>query len=208
MSPPRPSAPLPLVLLALMGLMSLLAVAGFLYRQYLARHRKPTSSEVRSNLKALYTGARAYLAERDVYTDDMKGLGFMPDPGNRYTYFSSAGGRTLDPVERTRPPGRPYHAVPGDPDAPGYRRGFATFAQTGCPLTPAVLADGTRAGLGVTPSRGPDPSQAVFIAAAAADLDGDSTVDCWSIATVPREAADGTRILEGAPYNEVNDVLQ
>lgn len=167
--------------------------------------------EAKANLKALYTIERAYLQEKDVYSEDMNQIGFEPELGNRYTYFSASRGRVLKAEER-RTPGsaggwsRPaYQLVAADPQARKFRGTFETFAQTACPLTLATLPDGTRAGLGVTlPAGGAGPG--VFIGAAAANIDDDPTPDCWSVATVERVAADGTRILEGQPYNELNDV--
>lgn len=205
MSTSHRSVPLPLILLAAAALLALLGVVGVLVIRSLSLPSRPTTSEAKSNLRAIFTGAKAYFAEKDVYKDDMRLFGFLPERGNRYSYFSAPQGRALDPTERNNPTG-PYHVTPADPDARNYRGGFTSFAETGCPLTSAVLPDGTLAGLGVTSAPGDDPSQASFIAAAAANIDRDDTLDCWSIATVDRVAADGSPIPAGMAYNELNDV--
>lgn len=168
--------------------------------------------EAKAHLKALYTTERAYLQEKDVYSEDLNQIGFEPELRNRYTYFSAPRGRVLKAEER-RTAGAAgdwsrraaYQIVAADPQTRSFRGTFETFAQTGCPLTPAIFPDGTRAGLGVTLAAG-GVGPGVFIGAAAANIDGDPTPDCWSVATVDRVAADGTRILEGQPYNELNDV--
>ena len=206
MSTPDRPVPVSLAVLAALALVLLVGVAAFLVRNHIRRQHQPTSSEVRSNLKAIFTGAKAFFSEKDAYTDDMRRLGFLPERGNRYTYFSAPQGRALGLKERQRPM-VPFQVVPADPDARRYRGAYTAFAETGCPLTDAVLPDGSRAGLGVTPGPGGDPPQSVFIAAAAANLDDDTTVDCWSIATVDRVADDGTPISAGMPYNERNDVV-
>jgi type IV pilus assembly protein PilA len=205
MSSSRRSAPLPLLILSAASLVALLGVVGFLVHRNLSFELKPTTPEVKSNLHALYSAEKAYFAEKDGYREDMRLVGFLPAPGNRYSYFSAPQGRALSPTERKNPTA-PYHVIPADPEVRRYRGGFTSFAETGCPLTSAVLPDGTQAGLGVTPAPGDDPSQAVFIAAAAANIDDDGTVDCWSIATVDRVAADGAPIPAGMTYNELSDV--
>ncbi len=207
MSTTHRPVPIWLLVLAAVSLVLIAGVAFVLIRNDIRRRHTPISAarEVKSELKALYTGAKAYFAEKDVYTEDMRQMGFRPERGNEYNYFSSPKGSALDYAERERTL-KPYHVVPADPKARGFGRRFTAFSDTGCPLTPAVLPDGTLAGLGVTPAPGANPAEAVYIAAAAANLDKDPTLDCWSIATVTRVAADGTPIPEGVPYNEFNDL--
>lgn len=189
-------------LLLVGGVGALVSAVGFvgmrLVRPMLApRNCCAPVPEPKANLLALFTSERAFFQEKDFYSEDMGLVGFAPGPGNRYTYFAATHG----------PVSRPSHLVAADPKAPSFRGSFSSFWQTGCPLTPAVLPDGTRAGLGVTLPPGGDSSTAVFIGAAAANIDDDPTPDCWSIATVERVATDGTRIGAGEPYGELNDVV-
>jgi type IV pilus assembly protein PilA len=203
-------------LLLSIGVVAFIAVTGVVGLRFVAPllpgfHHHPTIHEAKGNLKALYTSQRAWYQEKDTYTEDLERLGFFPEVGNRYTYFSAVRGRVLKVEERNGSaptgdsPRPPYQIIAADPKSPRFRGTFETFARTRCPLTLATLPDGTHAGLGVTPpSDGSGPG--VFIGAAVANLDDDSTPDCWSIATVERVAADGTRIAPGEPYNELNDV--
>lgn len=208
MSPPAPGRSVPwwLPALAVVAVALAVAVPGARFmRQLLRVHRHPPVSEVKVNLKSIYVAERSYLMEYDVYTDDLARVGFAPGAGTRYTYFSAPQGRVLPDMEREHP-SAPFQVAPADPRRPTYRGGFTTFAETGCPLTPAMLPDGGTAGLGVTPAEG--AREPIFIGAAATNLDADATVDCWSIATEDRRAADGTSIPKGQPYNEQDDMVR
>jgi type IV pilus assembly protein PilA len=196
-----------------LGVVAFVGVAGvMLVRQLSPPGHTHRTHEAKANLKALYTTERAFLQEKDSYTEDMRLMGFYPELGNRYTYFAARTGRVLPDAERrgsapaTETP-MPYQIVGADPKARRFRGTFATFPQTGCPLTLATLPDGTRAGLGITRPPGAAPTDpGVFIGAAAANIDDDPTPDCWSVATVDRVAATGETIYAGQPYNELNDV--
>lgn len=202
-------------LLLSIGVVAFIAVTGVMGLRFieplLPGHHHHPIPEAKANLKALYTSQRAWYYEKDTYTEDLDRLGFVPELHNRYTYFSASRGRVLKAEERRAPapPGgspRPsYQLIAADSKGPKFRGTFETFAQTRCPLTPATLPDGTRAGLGITlPVGGAQPG--VFIGAAAANIDADPTPDCWSVSTVDRVAADGSPILAGQPYHELDDV--
>ncbi len=197
------------------GVGALVFITGFMGLRYVQRRFAARSCcapvhEAKANLKALYVTERAFLQEKDAYSEDMSRIGFEPELRNRYTYFTAMSGHVLSVKERRSssfPAGAPrpsYQIVAADPEARKFRGSFTTFAQTTCPLTLAILPDGTRAGLGVTSRGNTDPG--VFIGAAVANIDDDPTPDCWSIATVERVAANGYRISEGEPYNELNDM--
>jgi hypothetical protein len=177
------------------------------------RPSRPHSCQprVKQDLKAIFTSQRAYLGEYDQYSEQVGRIGFAPELGNDYTYFLAPEGPVLDAAARRRPraaaaPIEAGHAIIGsDPEAPHFRGAWTTFAATNCPLTPATLPDGRAVGLGVT-RWGPRYDETLFIAAAAAQLDDDATVDCWSIASVERTARDGTQIPAGQPWLELNDL--
>lgn len=191
-----------------LGVVAFVGVVGVMLLRRLEPHPHHPVHEAKANLKALFTCERAWYQEKDAYTEDMGRMGFIPELGNRYTYFAAPRGYVLTPADRrgsSHPPS--YTSVATDPNGRKLPGPFATFAQTGCPLTPAILPDGTRAGLGVTrPPGAADTDPGVFIGAAAGDIDGDPTLDCWSIATVDRVTASGETISAGQPYNELNDV--
>jgi type IV pilus assembly protein PilA len=193
---------------AFVGMAAVMAVP-----RLMSYHSHPPNQEAKDNLKSLYTCERAWYQEKDSYSEDMGLVGFAPEMGNRYTYFSAPTGRVLTLEERLGPESTaemsrlPYQLIAADPRRGTSRSPFATFEQTGCPLTPAILPGGTRAGLGVTHPPGAESTDpGVFIGAAAGDIDGDPTLDCWSIATVDRVTASGETISAGQPYNELNDV--
>jgi type IV pilus assembly protein PilA len=171
-------------------------------------HRRRTpASEAKTQLKYLYTVERSYFLEHDVYDDDMARIEFLPVERTRYTYFTAATGRVLPPITaRPTPAPGPFQIAAADPTRSTYRGTFTTFADTGCTVTPVILSTGRAAGLGVTPADGTHGP--VFIGAAATNLDDDATIDCWSIATEERTAADGERIPAGVPHNEVNDLVR
>ena len=67
--------------LPLVGIMSALALPNF--TKFQSRSKQ---AEVRSNLKAAYTGQRVFLAEKNRWGRSFKEIGFAPEPGRRYTY--------------------------------------------------------------------------------------------------------------------------
>ncbi|MFL5359236.1 hypothetical protein [Archangium sp.] len=192
-----------------LGVVAFVGTAGVMVLRRLSGPMGPPPNEARANLKALFTWERAWYQEKDSYSEDLGQLGFAPELHNRYTYLAAPTGRVLTAVERrgSVTPMPSHSIIAADPASGRYRGTFETFAQTGCPLTTATLPDGTRAGLGVTRSLGAAPTDpGVFIGAAAANIDGDPTPDCWSIATVDRVTASGELISAGQPYNELDDV--
>lgn len=191
-----------------LGVVAFLGAAGVVLLRQLKPFGKVPIPEARANLKSLYTCQMAWYQEKDAYSEDLRLVGFLPELGNRYTYFAAPSGYVLTPADRRgSSPAPSYSIVATDPLSRKLPGPFETFAKTGCPLTPATLPDGTRAGLGVTRSPGAESSApSVFIGAAAGDIDGDSTLDCWSIATVDRVTASGETISAGQPYNELDDV--
>jgi type IV pilus assembly protein PilA len=194
--------------------LTIIVLGGAVVLRHYLRPKTFISPEAKSNLKGLFTSQKSFQQEKDRYETDARLIGFIPELGNAYTYFTAPQGRVLLAEERRSaqrgkedPNPRPVHIISADPASKRYKRGYWDFAETGCPLTPAILPDGTRAGLGIT-TLASDPTYSVFIGAAVGDIDPDPTPDCWSIATVSRMAADGTRIEAGEPYNELNDVLE
>jgi hypothetical protein len=192
-----------------LGVAAFVGMSGVMVLRRLSPPMRPPIHEAKANLKALFTWERAWYQEKDAYSEDLGLVGFAPELHNHYTYFAAPTGRVLTAVERrgSVTPLPSHSIIAADPASGRFRGTFETFAQTGCPLTTVTLPDGTRAGLGVTRSPGAAPTDpGVFIGAAAANIDGDPTLDCWSIATVDRVTATGETISMGQPYNELNDV--
>jgi type IV pilus assembly protein PilA len=185
-----------LVLLLLLGVRFALSFVKFGHREI--------SSEVKSNLKALYTAQRAYLQEKDRYGQRLQEIGFEPERGNRYAYFLLSSGPIALREAAVEP--RLSEAVIVWSDRYRIKNAPAPtdFAGTGCPLTPGKDEAGRPLGVGVW---GTFP-HAHFIAAAAANLDRDPTLECWSIASMPRVDAYGNTIPAGQPYLEQADLSQ
>ncbi|QRO01548.1 hypothetical protein JRI60_22260 [Archangium violaceum] len=160
--------------------------------------------EAKANLKALYTSQRAYLQEKDRYGQRLHEIGFLPERGNRFAYFLLSSGpiELRDATVETRV----NDAVIVWSDRYRFKNAPAPtgFAGTGCPLIPGKDEAGRPLGVGVW---GTPPHEA-FIAVAAGNLDNDATLECWSIASVPRVDAYGNVIPEGQPYLEQDDLPQ
>jgi len=75
-----------MIVVAIIGILAAIAVPN--YARYSARTRQ---TEVKAQLKALYTAARSYFAEKDTFIGGMDELGFVPDPNYRYTYNYASG---------------------------------------------------------------------------------------------------------------------
>jgi type IV pilus assembly protein PilA len=66
---------------ALAGVGAAVAIPNFM--KYQVRSQQ---AEAKAHLKAAYTAQRVYLAERDRYGRTFEEIGFVPEPGRRYTY--------------------------------------------------------------------------------------------------------------------------
>jgi type IV pilus assembly protein PilA len=191
------------VAFALLLLLGLAAGVGWGFSRWQARRpcfRCP--SAVKSDLKALYVTQKSYLQEKDRYSADFASIGFAPERRNRYAYFSVPVG----PVQRRDRPELeeqgPYSIIAADRHAFPKYPVPNSFYMTGCPLTPALDKTGKRLGLGVWG----DSGDMIFVAAAAGNLDEDSQLDCWSVASVDRVSATGEKIDAGQPHCEASDL--
>jgi type IV pilus assembly protein PilA len=146
-------------------------------------------SEARANLKALYWAELAYRQDKDTFTASIPKVGFVPDRGNRYRYDLS--NETLGNLED-----RSTKDTISHPDDTGIAED--TFKFIPWPFAPYVDPPF------VTPGH-----LGHFRASAQADLDGDLTIDQWSIASYDRYTRDGVLIAKaGEPYCDVDDSVQ
>jgi type IV pilus assembly protein PilA len=77
-----------MIVVAIIGILAAIAIPNFTRFQ-----SKSKQSEAKTNLKALYTAAKSYLAEKDTFDVGMDIMGFQPEPGYRYTYnYASTAG--------------------------------------------------------------------------------------------------------------------
>ncbi len=70
-----------MIVVAIIGILAALAIPNFI--RFQARSKQ---SEVKANLKSLFTAERSYYQEHDMYSECIKKIGFNPERGNRYHY--------------------------------------------------------------------------------------------------------------------------
>ncbi len=145
-------------------------------------------SEAKSNLKALFTAEKAYLAEKDVYSTRIGDVGFQPERANRYRYVLTANPASLE--DRSTKIDL-IHLTDEGVDADRYLYPslvYPTITQGPCIGTPAW---------GITTQSYGYP---VFTAAAYASFDGGKTYDIWTISTESRLLS-GTCDAAGVAYS-------
>jgi type IV pilus assembly protein PilA len=74
-----------MIVVAIIGLLAAIAIPNFI--RYQARSKQ---SEAKGNMKALFTGLRSFYEETEQYTNAISAVGFAPERGNRYAYFTEA----------------------------------------------------------------------------------------------------------------------
>lgn len=183
-----------LVLLVLVFVMTGCDFGLWVLSPFVKGCRRSPVSECKSNLKALYTAQRSLFMEEERVSEFVAETGFRPERGNRYAYFLSSHG----PLEE-----RTGSYVSSAPGARGigvdvYKHGPG--AALGLAHLPAKLAGGVTVGV-----HGQCPD-CEFVAACVGNIDGDPTLDVWSIASFDRAAPDGEPIPAGESYNDVSDV--
>jgi type IV pilus assembly protein PilA len=80
-----------MIVVAIIGILAAIAIPNF--TRFQARSKQ---SEAKTNLKAMYTAAKSYFAEKDTYDQGMDQIGFQPEANYRYSYYypSTAGTQT------------------------------------------------------------------------------------------------------------------
>ena len=162
-------------------------------------HNIPASrqSEARANLKALYTAAKAYFQEKDVYSTKVQTIGFSPERGNRYRYVLTVYPMSLEDRSGVTP-------ISSFTDE-GIDVDLFKFPQNLYP----TITQGPCAGTPVWGITGVNPAH--FTAVAYGNIDGDNTLDVWTISTVSRTLTGSNcdavgNVASGEPANDQNDV--
>lgn len=145
----------------------------------------------------------AYVAERqqsvfvplERYGRDAMELAIQYPGGTAYTLYLGESGLAV-PGNTTEPIRRQARIVTPPGEGPTK---WPTLADTKCPVTK------TRADAGVLAFGGSQVPEPTYLHAAAANLDQDEALDCWSVASTDRKAADGTVIKAGVPFHEQDD---
>ena len=211
-----------MIVVAIIGILAAIALPNFVWFQ--ARSKQ---SEVRTNLKAIFTGQRSYFAEKDRYVSAMASIGFAPERGNRYTYRLDATctgleTRTTTPatVTAVSPTCISYDAhrysngalnVPVTTPAGAAGAVVMTAVGAGTDVNLAVGNNGSYVGLTAANSW-PNGS---FAADAFGNIDSDSSLDRWTINSngsvlTAAECNEGTTAgsneAAGTPMSVRNDV--
>jgi type IV pilus assembly protein PilA len=168
-----------------MGVITAIAVPNFI--KFQARSKQ---AECKVNLKAWYTTEYAYFADQNTYNLTASKIGFLPERGNRYAYFSGPG-----PVED-----RSSAQAENSEQAENF--GSDTARHPGKAITFEQLPPEVASRVGIS---GECPECEITLACAG-QIDKDGTLDVWTISSADRTLADGTTLHKGTPYNEVNDV--
>jgi len=178
-----------LALPCFIGILGAIAIPNFI--RFQARSKQ---SESKTNLKSLYAAERNHFAERDTYSSVLSQVGFSPERRNRYAYFASLQG----PME-----------MRSGPDVVSSAKDTAVGAElTGHPEDFGPDVEDLQAALpGVALGVQGTCPDCQFVAACAGNLDGDETLDVWTISTQERRIK-GERVPAGVPFNHVNDVTE
>ncbi len=151
-------------------------------------------SEAKANLKALFTAEKAFFQEKDRYSTLVGEVGFDPERGNRYRYVL-----TVNPVSlENRSSAFPVYKSTDE----GISEDTFKFPPIGSTITQGPCAGTPTWGI----TNGP-----TFTAAAYGNIDGDNTLDVWTISTASRTLSGSNcdavgNVASGEPANEQNDV--
>lgn len=195
-----------MIVVAIIGILAAIAIPNFI--KFQARSKQ---SEVKANLKALYTAEKAFYHEHDSYSAWFSTIGYAPERGNRYFYVI---GSSVS-QDRSQPalPSGSYDAVAADV----FRYGTgvsATYVVTAGTLA-LVRDSGHSADLGNarTSVVGEGTPQGDFVASGAGDVDSETTgVDTWVISsqsgtiTTSMCSQPEGNVAEGQPVLLYNDV--
>ena len=209
-----------MIVVAIIGLLAALAIPNFI--RFQARSKQ---SEVKANLKGLFTAEKAYYQEKDTYSSCVKKIGFSPERGNRYRYTVNTTVRadeTCNTAEARANAAGVTANTDGEILADTFKHGTGagiTAANAAAPApvyapqqpmgtTITVLANL----VGVTPNIA-DPNGS-FGGGAHGDIDNDTNLDLWFVSSVPSTTAGLCPVLAGTdmnapggePKNTYNDV--
>jgi len=209
-----------MIVVAIIGLLAALAIPNFI--RFQARSKQ---SEVKANLKSLFTAEKSFYQERDTYACNIKSIGFSPERGNRYRYTVNTTPRADEDCStsegRATSAGTPA-GTDGEVLADAFKYGaLATAATNAAPPTVTYVPTAPlNSGIvvvnnlvGVTPNL-QDPTGS-FGAAAWGNIDSDAQLDRWYVSSVasatpgdgcPVLIGDARNVPGGEPKNTWDDV--
>lgn len=156
-----------MVVVAIIGILAAIAVPNF--QRFTAKAKQ---TEAKSSLSALYSAEKAFSGEWNAFFTDFRNIGYQPTGNIRYRHGFGAAGQAC-------PAGYVGSGVAAAGTATNYNTSVAGVCKVGSntycteittPIDPGSLGTGST----VT---APDK----FIAEARGDIDGDPTVDAWSL---------------------------
>ena len=183
-----------MIVVAIIGILAALAIPNFM--KFQARSKQ---SEAKSNLKSVFTAEKSYYAEHDTYSPFPADIGFAPERGNRYAYFTGSS-KTLTP----RDDASDKTAKTDD----GIAVDTLKYGPAAAVTTLLTLAGGST----ITYTSASLPATE-FSASAAGNIDTETTgLDGWQISSESSSSASATCgnsetvTVAGTPYNVNNDV--
>ena len=209
-----------MIVVAIIGILAALAIPNFI--RFQARSKQ---SEVKANLKSLFTAERSYFQEHDTYSCNIRVIGFNPERGNRYHYAVNSTPR-LDEACGTAEVRDTAAGVAlgtdGDVLADGFKYGVPAVAAANAAAATVTYVAVSPAGsgivvapnlVGVVPATS-DPTGS-FGGSAWGNIDSDALLDRWYVSSVSSTTVgDGCPVLAGIdmnapggePKNTYNDV--
>ncbi|MHB8876192.1 MAG: prepilin-type N-terminal cleavage/methylation domain-containing protein [Myxococcaceae bacterium] len=200
-----------MIVVAIIGILAAIAIPNFM--KFQARSKQ---GEAKANLKGFFTAEKAFIQEKDKYSENAIEVGYAPERGNRYGYYfgSMVAGTGRDralvveavtaglasniSVDQFKfPPATLYPVYAG-----------AAMTASGAGTAPVLVSPGGLSGTCGT------AAGCQIAAVAAGNVDNDGTVDSWYISTADTTgtAAVGTCNVgdvaapAGVPYMTMNDV--
>ncbi len=152
-----------MVTVAIVGVLSAIAIPSFLKFQFRSKQ-----AEVKANLKTLFVAEQSYFPEFDSYTDSVAKLGFSPERGNRYSYALNNPGNYAPRSTSTITLTDQMNAIEVDTFK------FPLVAAQPPATLSAQLATGNNGN---------------FLAVAVGNIDPNSLLDEWSVASTTRPGA-------------------
>jgi type IV pilus assembly protein PilA len=186
-----------MIVVAIIGILAAIAIPNFI--KFQARSKQ---SEAKANLKAAFTAMKAYYQEKDKYSTLVQEIGFVPERNNRYAYFLDMTTPTLTSRATA------VESTPATANGIGVDqfKGYLAIGYLASPCAGLGIPDATQ-----WTDTGTAAQRTVF---ARGNVDGDTDLDHWSIATGSRDfgatatapcTMTGTNA-GGEPANDHNDV--
>ena len=162
-----------MIVVAIIGILVAVAVPNF--QRFLARSKQ---AEAKSNLSAYYTAQKSFHGEWNIYFPDFRDIGYTPEGNLRYRIMSDDSTGLKLPTSYPLPAsGGATHE--GSAGAGSAAKTFSTAvycaaANDQCTEDATYVKDVKAANI-------PDITATAFVGGAASDLDGDTSIDEWTI---------------------------